>query len=103
MSDQIQGGRQFAFLLVDKFSMFSLAAAIDTFRSANRLRRRRRHRTFRWRYAVAANWEWPLDPPATRIDIEKDSPLLLRWLSAFGPRPTRMFAPYSLSGVANVR
>ena len=37
MSDQIQGGRQFAFLLVDKFSMFSLAAAIDTFRSANRL------------------------------------------------------------------
>ncbi|UUP18408.1 GlxA family transcriptional regulator [Nitratireductor thuwali] len=30
-------GRQFAFLLVDKFSMFSLAAAIDTFRSANRL------------------------------------------------------------------
>ena len=37
MPDQIQGGRQFAFLLVDKFSMFSLAAAIDTFRSANRL------------------------------------------------------------------
>lgn len=30
-------GRQFAFLLVDKFSMFSLSAAIDTFRSANRL------------------------------------------------------------------
>lgn len=29
-------GRQFAFLLVDKFSMFSLAAAIDTVRSANR-------------------------------------------------------------------
>ncbi len=36
-SDPVQGGRQFAFLLVDKFSMFSLAAAIDTFRSANRL------------------------------------------------------------------
>jgi transcriptional regulator GlxA family with amidase domain len=32
-----EGGRQFAFLLVDKFSMFSLAAAIDAFRSANRL------------------------------------------------------------------
>jgi len=30
-------GRQFAFLLVDKFSMFSLAAAIDVMRSANRL------------------------------------------------------------------
>jgi len=30
-------GRQFAFLLVDKFSMFSLAAAIDVVRSANRL------------------------------------------------------------------
>jgi transcriptional regulator GlxA family with amidase domain len=30
-------GRQFAFLLVDKFSMFSLAAAIDTVRSTNRL------------------------------------------------------------------
>src|SRR5690606_21912495 len=30
-------GRQFAFLLVDKFSMFTLAAAIDTFRQANRL------------------------------------------------------------------
>ena len=37
MDDPVQGGRQFAFLLVDKFSMFSLAAAIDTFRSANRL------------------------------------------------------------------
>ena len=37
MSDPIQGNRQFAFLLVDKFSMFSLAAAIDCFRSANRL------------------------------------------------------------------
>src|SRR5690606_1853812 len=36
-TDPIQGGRQFAFLLVDKFPMFSLAAAIDTFRSANRL------------------------------------------------------------------
>lgn len=32
-----EGGRQFAFLLVDKFPMFSLAAAIDVFRSANRL------------------------------------------------------------------
>lgn len=30
-------GRQFAFLLVDKFSLFSLAAAIDIVRSANRL------------------------------------------------------------------
>lgn len=30
-------GRQFAFLLVDKFSMFSLSAAIDAFRQANRL------------------------------------------------------------------
>src|SRR5690606_19223753 len=37
MADPVQGGRQFAFLLVDKFSMFSLAAAIDAFRSANRL------------------------------------------------------------------
>ena len=37
MSDLIEGNRHFAFLLVDKFSMFSLAAAIDTFRSANRL------------------------------------------------------------------
>ncbi|HTV69930.1 MAG TPA: GlxA family transcriptional regulator, partial [Rhizobiaceae bacterium] len=37
MSDAAPNGRQFAFLLVDKFSMFSLAAAIDTFRSANRL------------------------------------------------------------------
>lgn len=36
MSDASAAGRQFAFLLVDKFSMFSLAAAIDTFRSANR-------------------------------------------------------------------
>ncbi|MBN9121843.1 MAG: GlxA family transcriptional regulator, partial [Planctomycetes bacterium] len=36
MPDQSQPGRQFAFLLVDKFSMFSLAAAIDTVRSANR-------------------------------------------------------------------
>lgn len=30
-------GRHFAFLLVDKFSMFSLSAAIDVFRQANRL------------------------------------------------------------------
>lgn len=30
-------GRVFAFLLVERFSMFSLAAAIDTVRSANRL------------------------------------------------------------------
>lgn len=30
-------GRVFAFLLIEKFSMFSLAAAIDVFRSANRL------------------------------------------------------------------
>jgi len=37
MSGVIEGGRQFAFLLVDRFSMFSLAAAIDTCRSANRL------------------------------------------------------------------
>jgi len=37
MMDPVQGGRQFGFLLVDKFSMFSLAAAIDTVRSANRL------------------------------------------------------------------
>ena len=36
-NDPVQGGRQFGFLLVDKFSMFSLAAAIDCFRSANRL------------------------------------------------------------------
>src|SRR5690606_26933294 len=37
MTDTPSPGRQFAFLLVDKFSMFSLAAAIDTVRSANRL------------------------------------------------------------------
>ena len=37
MTDIASPGRQFAFLLADKFSMFSLAAAIDTFRSANRL------------------------------------------------------------------
>src|SRR6185437_15045410 len=37
LPDGAQGGRQFAFLLVDKFPMFSLAAAIDTVRSANRL------------------------------------------------------------------
>lgn len=36
MSDPMQGSRHFAFLLVDKFSMFSLAAAIDVVRSANR-------------------------------------------------------------------
>ncbi|HEV7416036.1 GlxA family transcriptional regulator [Tianweitania sediminis] len=36
MSDPLQGSRHFAFLLVDKFSMFSLAAAIDVVRSANR-------------------------------------------------------------------
>ena len=37
MSDATISGRHFAFLLVDKFSMFSLAAAIDTVRSANRM------------------------------------------------------------------
>lgn len=37
MSQDSKGDRQFGFLLVDKFSMFSLAAAIDAFRSANRL------------------------------------------------------------------
>lgn len=37
MAEPAPEGRQFAFLLVDKFSMFSLAAAIDTCRSANRL------------------------------------------------------------------
>jgi transcriptional regulator GlxA family with amidase domain len=37
MADSVDPVRQFAFLLVDKFSMFSLAAAIDTFRSTNRL------------------------------------------------------------------
>lgn len=37
MPDGAQGGRQFAFLLVDKFPMFSLSAAIDVCRSANRL------------------------------------------------------------------
>lgn len=36
MSDPLQGTRHFAFLLVDKFSMFSLSAAIDVVRSANR-------------------------------------------------------------------
>jgi len=36
MPDLIQPGRQFAFLLIEKFSMFSLAAAIDTVRAANR-------------------------------------------------------------------
>lgn len=37
MAEPSPSARQFAFLLVDKFSMFSLAAAIDTFRSANRM------------------------------------------------------------------
>lgn len=38
MADPVQDiSRHFAFLLVDKFSMFSLAAAIDTVRSANRM------------------------------------------------------------------
>lgn len=37
MTDPARGSRHFAFLLVDKFPMFSLAAAIDTVRSANRL------------------------------------------------------------------
>ncbi len=36
MSDIAPPGRHFAFLLVEKFSMFSLAAAIDTVRAANR-------------------------------------------------------------------
>lgn len=36
MPELTQPGRRFAFLLVEKFSMFSLAAAIDTVRSANR-------------------------------------------------------------------
>ena len=37
MKDAITSSRQFVFLLVDKFSMFSLAAAIDTIRSTNRI------------------------------------------------------------------
>ncbi|MGB6118939.1 MAG: GlxA family transcriptional regulator [Mesorhizobium sp.] len=37
MSEPAAAGRQFAFLLADKFSMFSLAAAIDTVRTANRM------------------------------------------------------------------
>ena len=37
MPEGVRGRRQFAFLLVDKFPMFSLAAAIDVCRSANRL------------------------------------------------------------------
>ena len=37
MSDAITSNRQFVFLLVEKFSMFSLAAAIDTIRSTNRI------------------------------------------------------------------
>ena len=36
MPEPSQPGRHFAFLLIEKFSMFSLAAAIDTVRSANR-------------------------------------------------------------------
>lgn len=36
MPENAAAGRHFAFLLVEKFSMFSLAAAIDTVRSANR-------------------------------------------------------------------
>jgi transcriptional regulator GlxA family with amidase domain len=36
-SDSPTDGRRFAFLLVDKFPMFSLVAAIDVCRSANRL------------------------------------------------------------------
>jgi transcriptional regulator GlxA family with amidase domain len=36
MPDPATATRQFGFLLIDKFSMFSLAAAIDTVRSANR-------------------------------------------------------------------
>src|SRR5690606_26766283 len=36
MPEPIPPGRHFAFLLIEKFSMFSLAAAIDTVRSANR-------------------------------------------------------------------
>lgn len=34
--DASASGRQFAFLLIDNFSMFSLSAAIDTLRAANR-------------------------------------------------------------------
>ncbi len=37
MPNGVGGERRFAFLLVDKFPMFSLAAAIDVCRSANRL------------------------------------------------------------------
>ena len=37
MVEPQNSAKKFAFLLVDKFSMFSLAAAIDTVRSANRL------------------------------------------------------------------
>lgn len=36
MNDPATDGRHFAFLLVDTFSMFALAAAIDTVRAANR-------------------------------------------------------------------
>lgn len=37
MPEPSASGRQFAFLLVDKFPMFSLVAAIDALRSANRM------------------------------------------------------------------
>ncbi len=37
MPEPSASGRQLAFLLVDKFPMFSLVAAIDTLRSANRM------------------------------------------------------------------
>jgi AraC family transcriptional regulator, glycine betaine-responsive activator len=37
MTDDSKAARQLGFLLVDKFSMFSLSAAIDAFRLANRL------------------------------------------------------------------
>ncbi len=37
MGDELKDHRHIAFFLADRFSMFSLAAAIDTFRSANRL------------------------------------------------------------------
>src|SRR5690606_26015726 len=40
MTEIIKVGRTFAFLLVDKFPMFSLAAAIDTMRTANRMSER---------------------------------------------------------------
>ncbi len=37
MPETLKVTRTFAFLLVDKFPMFSLAAAIDTMRTANRM------------------------------------------------------------------